>query len=442
MSGIAQALGSVLGGNAAEQYGADQEMARQTKIAQALATIKASDAAAKLHEAQAADVAAGTQRAAARPGIVDAALAASAGVDVPTLNAWRQRHSTGQAPQVPMGPPTEDGSMGQGAFQLPAEASTRIGQALGRFLPASTAEKDINPEQWAKAQGLYQDQDQEAAVAAGTMSPMALAVQRYAAKGNAPYHFGADGAVGNQLTGSLDTSNPMAQGTIKLKGAQANQANSAAGASNAHAGLFRAQTDEVRNGPKGQFDSDRGVLVDPRSGTARPVLGPDGMPLGPKDKPLPEAAQKQVLGARNLQDAVGVYLAQLEKFGLSNMASPDDRAIMGNAYNNMMLQAKEAYNLGVLNGPDYEILQSVVKDPTKWSAAFVSRGALADQAGRLRSIAANIEKTALEGHGKPYVPRQPSGAPSGGGPAIGTVDGGYRFKGGDPSNAANWEKVK
>lgn len=254
-SGLARGLGGVLQSRRAYQAGADDETAAQTKIAQALASIRASDAAAALHEQQAAGLKSAEARAQARPGMVDAALAASAGVDVPTLTAWRQRHTTGQAPQVPMGPPTEDGGMGLGAAQFPPEMSTKLAQALARFLPAATAEKDLNPEQWAKAAGLYQDQDQEAAVMRGELSPMALALQRYAAKGSAPYHFDATGAVGNQLTGALDTANPMAQGTIKLKAEQAGaqkanaaQSYAAAGASNAHAGLFRAQTDEAKNG--------------------------------------------------------------------------------------------------------------------------------------------------------------------------------------------------
>jgi len=74
-------------------------------------------------------------------------------------------------------------------------------------------------------------------------------------------------------------------------------------------------------------------------------------------KPLPEGLNKQVTGSINLSDAITDYQSKIKGFGVKDFANPDKRAEMGNSYNNMMLQAKEAYNLGVLNGPDYDILQ-------------------------------------------------------------------------------------
>lgn len=50
--------------------------------------------------------------------------------------------------------------------------------------------------------------------------------------------------------------------------------------------LAVSRTREAREAaaPKGQYDPDRGLLVDPRTGVAKPVIGPDGVPLGGKDK--------------------------------------------------------------------------------------------------------------------------------------------------------------
>ena len=117
-------------------------------------------------------------------------------------------------------------------------------------------------------------------------------------------------------------------------------------------------------------------------------------------KPLPEGLNKQVTGAVNLTDAITDYQAKIANFGIKDFANPNKRAEMGNAYNNMMLQAKEAYNLGVLNGPDYSILQKVVRDPTNISSLAFANDALSKQADSLRNTAKTIVSNAYLSQGR------------------------------------------
>jgi len=148
------------------------------------------------------------------------------------------------------------------------------------------------------------------------------------------------------------------------------------------------------------IDTSNGLVqFDPNSRSMTPVMINGQQMMGSKGN-LPEAATKQVLGATNLKDAIPNYKDTLKGFSTLDMVNPDARAIMGNAYNNMMLQAKEAYNLGVLNGPDYAILQSVVKDPTKLNALLTSKEALQGQATELSKQADRIIENVYKTHNR------------------------------------------
>jgi hypothetical protein len=149
------------------------------------------------------------------------------------------------------------------------------------------------------------------------------------------------------------------------------------------------------------IDTPNGLIqFDPNTRQMTPVMS-GGQPLMGTKGNLPEGATKQVTGATNLKDAITNYKSALKGFSTLDMVNPNARASMGNAYNNMMLQAKEAYNLGVLNGPDYAILQSVVKDPTNPSAMLVGKKTLEKQADDLSKQADIIIGNVYKTHNRP-----------------------------------------
>lgn len=142
------------------------------------------------------------------------------------------------------------------------------------------------------------------------------------------------------------------------------------------------------------------------------VSGPGMAPLKGASK-LGEGQKKQISGIESLSGAVDAYTAAIDQWNNKKFLNPNERAKMGTLYNNMMLQAKEAYNLGVLNGPDYDILQSVIKDPTTAGALLVSNDTLKGQATTLRDMMQkNIGSIRNPGN------QQPQGSPSNGGKTV------------------------
>lgn len=144
-----------------------------------------------------------------------------------------------------------------------------------------------------------------------------------------------------------------------------------------------------------------------KQGNPRSAQLPAGVMPADEGK-LPEAQVKQIVGIKSLQGAIGEYQNALKGWKKTSVISPDARADMGVKYNNMMLQAKEAYNLGVLNGPDFEILTSVVTDPRSMMGTITSNSALDKQASELSRIMGNVSK------GVSVKPRPQTGESKGG----------------------------
>lgn len=310
MSRLAAALGG--GGNAYDQA-YQGELAGQSKIAQAMAAAAHANAQADTERAKAAVLT-------RRPGMYEEQAALGAGTDVPMVQAIRKFVATGERPQGPMGPPTEDGQYGVGGQQFDPAVQSKVAQQLMRLAPLLSDAGDMDPDKWAKMQSTYGDMDLRDKVVAGQAKPGVVGAAQAAMGGRPLFHVGENGAVLDQFGGGLDTSNPMAQQVIGLKREQAGQAKAGAAenyaqarAADATAGLRTKQAGAVGAGP-GRVPVGYRYTSDPETG----AVSLEPIPGGPKDpnaqtgKPLPGTAAKALLeNSQNLRRAESA-LAMIE----------------------------------------------------------------------------------------------------------------------------------
>lgn len=113
-----------------------------------------------------------------------------------------------------------------------------------------------------------------------------------------------------------------------------------------------------------------------------------------------EAQTKQIGGIDSLNSAIESYKDKLKTWSPTDAVDPNKRAQMKTVYNNMMLQAKEAYGLGVLNGPDYAILTDTIADPTTAKGTvYGAFGALEGQADALSELMQRTKQSLQGGRG-------------------------------------------
>lgn len=122
---------------------------------------------------------------------------------------------------------------------------------------------------------------------------------------------------------------------------------------------------------------------------------------------------------------------------------------LNSSYNNAALLAKgEAlYNLGVLNGPDLDIIRRTLADPGTIRGAVAGQGTVDAQIDQIKGLLNQRLTTARrqyggEGGGGERV-RSEAANPQGTAlPQPGAVEDGYRFKGGNPADPSSWERVR
>jgi hypothetical protein len=145
----------------------------------------------------------------------------------------------------------------------------------------------------------------------------------------------------------------------------------------------------------GQDASGKSVFFYPSKDGGKPLILEGVTPKSP------EGYNKQKSGVDSVVKAMEQYKNILtESGGRIDRLTPSKRLEIGTLYNNMMLQAKEAYNLGVLNGPDYMILQEVIKNPLDVSSMIYSADDLKNQVDVFNKVMGNVRKSIDTSYGQ------------------------------------------
>lgn len=107
-------------------------------------------------------------------------------------------------------------------------------------------------------------------------------------------------------------------------------------------------------------------------------------------KPLEGESRKAVNGAANYQDALDRYVQVLNSVDMTDLANPQVRQKIDSAYNSAILTGKEAYKLGVLNGGDERILNSLFPNYSDTSKMLVFKNTIKDLAQTQKEFGTGI----------------------------------------------------
>ena len=162
---------------------------------------------------------------------------------------------------------------------------------------------------------------------------------------------------------------------------------------------------EKQQSDKPQYDAERGILVNPRSGQAQEVqMG--GKPIGPKDKNLPVDFTKSVGGLKELANGIESYKSALaSNGGVNPLATGTNRAALKSSFTALQMGLKNAFELGALAGPDLSLLQGMLVDPTSPQALIIGDKGVAEQLDKAKEYIRNRGRAVYEAHGK-SVPQE------------------------------------
>jgi hypothetical protein len=173
-------------------------------------------------------------------------------------------------------------------------------------------------------------------------------------------------------------------------------------------------------------------LADGSTGYVQPGNKPGAAPMVMNDttgKPFvkPQEAKappveftKSVAGLKELENGIKSYESTLkDEGGVAPLSIGEKRARLQSSYTALQMGMKNAFELGALAGPDLNLLQGMLIDPTSPRAAIIGDKGVAAQLAQARQYLKNRGKAVFEAHKQP-VPAEYGQAP--GMPEMSAID--------------------
>lgn len=131
----------------------------------------------------------------------------------------------------------------------------------------------------------------------------------------------------------------------------------------------------------------------------------------PKEEKVPQAYRDRADKLQNVSDAVNNYATVLKDYKAGDIINPMRRGQFSNAHATALLQAKELFNLGVLNGGDEVILNKVLASPVDFAAATIPIATIRQQAADLQGVINRANQNLAKTYGQTVIPLNSSSPP-------------------------------
>ena len=127
--------------------------------------------------------------------------------------------------------------------------------------------------------------------------------------------------------------------------------------------------------PKNSVTINNGLLKPPTGYTwldeTNPAAGVKPLTGGPADPAASNEGREAASNIARVDQSLANYRDAVTRIG-TQVLPTSEKIVLSGAHTDLLMEMKELYNLGVLNGPDYTLMLGVIKDPT--SAWTVGQG--------------------------------------------------------------------